>query len=393
MQFSMLKRTWAEINLDHLCHNYKVIRERVKDGAKIMAVVKADAYGHGDRYVSRTLEECGADFFAVSNIEEALSLRKNEITKPILIFGITPTKYVLELSELNITQTVFSKEYAMALNDSAKKAGVVIECHLKLDSGMSRIGFMCDSESDFEDALKCYSLSNLKFTGVFTHFAVSDESSHQAREFTKGQFEKFKGFVDKLKSCGCDVGLVHCCNSAGVLSYPEFHLDMVRPGVILYGLSPSDECVFKDLLPVMELKSVVSMVKKVPADTPVSYGRTFVTPRETTLATVCIGYADGYPRALSNRGEVLIRSKRAKILGRVCMDQIIVDVTGIDGVCEGDVVTLFGRDNNEFIGADELAKIDSTISYELICLIGKRVPRLYLKDNKPIDVVDIYFNS
>ena len=392
MQYSMLKRTWAEINLDNLCHNYKIIRERVSESAKIMAVVKADAYGHGDRYVSRTLESCGADFFAVSNIEEALSLRKNEITKPILIFGITPVKYVSELSKLNITQTVFSKEYALELNECAKREGIEIECHLKLDSGMSRIGFMCESESDFNDALECYSLSNLKFTGVFTHFAVSDESGDLSREFTKAQFDKFIGFVNRLKSSGCDVGLVHCCNSAGVLSYPEFHLDLVRPGVILYGLNPSDECVLNDLRPVMELKSVVSMVKNVPADTPVSYGRTFVTSRESTLATVCIGYADGYPRALSNKGEVLIRGKRAKIAGRVCMDQIIVDVTGIDGVCEGDVVTLFGRDGDEFIGTDELAKIDSTIPYELICLIGKRVPRLYLKDNKAVDVVDIYFN-
>lgn len=393
MQESMLKRTWAEINLDNLRHNFNVIKKSVKGGAKIMAVVKADAYGHGDHYVSKELDECGADFFAVSNIEEALSLRKSGIKKPILIFGITPTKYVSDLAKLNITQTVFSKEYAKELNDSAENSGVAVDCHLKLDSGMSRIGFRCESEDDFVFAKECYSLSNLNFTGVFTHFAVADENSESSKEFTKEQFENFARFVERLKDNGCNVGLVHCCNSAGVLSYPQFHLDMVRPGLILYGLNPSDECVCQELLPVMQLKSVVSMVKTIPADRSVSYGRTFVTPRETTLATVCIGYADGYPRSLSNRGEVLIRGKRAKIVGRVCMDQIIIDVTGIEGVRENDVVTLFGHDGNEFIGTDDLAKLDGTISYELVCLIGKRVPRLYFKGNTPIDFVDVYLNK
>ncbi len=391
MQNTMLKRTWAEINLDALCENYKVIRECVKD-AKIMAVVKADAYGHGDKYVSRTLQECGADWFGVSNIEEALSLRKNGIVKPILIFGITPIEYVKELSRLNITQTVFSFEYANELSEAALREGVEIDCHLKLDSGMSRIGFMCESAEDFEKACKCYTLPSLKFTGIFTHFAVSDESADRSKEFTKQQFERFISFTERLKDRGFDVGLRHCCNSAGVLSYPEYHLDMVRPGVILYGLNPSGECVCCKLSPVMELKSVISMVKKVPADCTVSYGRTFVTPRESKIATVCLGYADGYPRALSNRGEVLVRGSRAKIAGRVCMDQVMIDVTDIPEVCENDVVTLFGRDENEFISTDDLAKIDNTISYELICLIGKRVPRLYLKNGKATDFVDIYFN-
>ena len=389
---SMLKRTWAEINLDNLRHNFKVIKDSVKNGAKIMAVVKADAYGHGDRYVSKELEKCGADWFAVSNIEEAFSLRKSGIKKPILIFGITPINYVKDLFECNITQTVFSKEYAKELNDEAKKQGVSIECHLKLDSGMSRIGFRCDSEDDFLSAKECYFLSNLKFTGVFTHFAVADENSEMSKDFTKEQFLKFKAFTDRLKENGCETGLVHCCNSAGVLSYPEYHLDMVRPGLILYGLNPSDECTNDKLLPVMQLKSVVSMVKTIPADMSVSYGRTFVTAKETKLATVCLGYADGYPRSLSNRGEVLVRGHRAKIAGRVCMDQIIIDVTGIDDVCENDVVTLFGSDNGEFISTDDLAKLDNTISYELVCLIGKRVPRLYFKDNKATDFVDVYSN-
>ncbi len=391
MRTSMLKRTWAEINLDHLCHNYKVIKERVKT-AKIMAVVKADAYGHGDRYISRALQECGADYFGVSNIEEALSLRKNGIVKPILIFGITPPEYVKELSRLGITQTVFSAEYAKELNDACVREGAVVECHLKVDSGMSRIGFMCDDKNDFEKACECYSLSNLRFKGIFTHFAVSDEENERSKNFTREQFEKFLSFTKALEERGFEVGLRHTCNSAGVLSYPEYHLDMVRPGVILYGLNPSGECVCKDLKPVMELKSVVSMVKKVPENKSVSYGRTFVTAKDTTLATVCLGYADGYPRALSNQGEVLVHGRRAKIAGRVCMDQVMIDVSEIETVRENDVVTLFGHDGNEFIGADDLAKIDGTISYELICLIGKRVPRLYLKDNIPLDFVDIYFN-
>lgn len=385
MQSVFLKRAWAQINLDNLKNNYSVIRASLNPETKILAVVKANAYGHGDETVSRELEKMGADFFGVSNIEEALFLRKSGVTRPILIFGYTPAEFANVLSENEITQTVFSKEYAESLNEVALKNGVTVSTHVKIDSGMGRIGFRALNE-----VLECFKLKGLCVCGMFTHFAVADEKDIPEKDYTKKQFEFFSKIVDGVKQNGFDPGICHCSNSAGVLSYPEYQLDMVRPGIILYTDRASDGCVCDKLLDVMELKSTVAMVKKVNKGECVSYGCTFKAERETLVATAPVGYADGLPRSASNGGEVLILGKRAKIIGRVCMDQIMIDVTDIPNVKAGDVVTIFGKDQEEFISIQEFSKNDSTISYEKLCMVGKRVPRVYLSGGEIVKIDDFY---
>lgn len=385
MQMGFLRRTWAEIDLDNLTNNYKVIRSFLKADTKLLAVVKANAYGHGDEQVASLLEKAGADFFGVSNVEEALFLRRSGITIPILILGVTPTEYVTQLCENNITQTVFSKEYANNLSECAIKNGIKVDCHVKVDSGMTRIGFR-----DQNEVLECFNLGGISVSGMFTHFAVADESLEDKKDYTKKQYDFFLKVVEIVKQNGFDPGICHCCNSAGVISYPEYHFDMVRPGIILYGSYPSEECVCENLLPVMQFKSAVSMVKWVKKGEFISYGCTFKAENDMLVATLPVGYADGYPRSVSNKAQVLIKGCRANVIGRVCMDQMMIDVTHVPNVKMGDVATLLGCDGNEKITAEEIAKLDGTISYEILCDIGRRVPRVYLKSGKVENVVNIY---
>lgn len=382
-----LKRTWAEVDADSLASNFNAIRSYVRPDCKLMAIVKADAYGHGAPFVANEFEKLGADYFGVSNIEEAVQLRNSGIKRPILILGFTPPECAGEMIEKNITQTVMSLDYAHLLSEEAKKAGGALRVHIKIDSGMSRIGFLYhggieDNES-IEEIIKVSKLPALDLEGIFTHFAVSDEPE---KDFTKIQFGRFMEAIERLSQNGIKFKLRHCCNSAGLLNFPEMQLDMVRPGIILYGLTPSDGMpVPIKLKPAMALKTVISQVKTLSKGTAVSYGMKYETSGDTRVATLPIGYADGFTRSLSNSADVLINGKRARIIGRVCMDQCMADVTEIPDVNENAVVTVIGGDGNESISIEEVAGKMGTINYETACLIGKRVPRVFYKDGKIVE--------
>ena len=375
-----LKRTWAEIDLTALQENYRTIRALVDPAATPVAVVKADAYGHGAVECGKALAQAGAEWMAVSNIDEALQLRRAGLTTPILILGYTPPDMAGVLAEQAIVQTLLDGDYAASLSRAAAKAKVTVTAHLKIDTGMSRIGFWFhDAEQDaacIDDMVVACSLPHLRVEGIFTHFASADEPSGVS--FTDRQHDAFIAATKLLEQRGITFRYRHCCNSAATIDRPAFHHDMVRPGLILYGLVPDASIAGKvPLRPVMQLKTVISMLKTVPAGTPVSYGRTFVTARETRVATVPIGYADGYPRACGNKGYMLVNGQKAPVIGRVCMDQCLLDVTDIDGVTVGMTVTVFGTDHGAYLPVEQLAAWQDTISYEIICLIGKRVPRIY----------------
>ena len=385
------RRTWVDIDLDAIQHNLNMIRQRT-DGAEIMCIVKADAYGHGVEHIALEYQRMGIRWFGVSNIEEAVELRKCGIRGDILILGYTPHKVTRLLSDYDITQAVFSEEYAEGLSAAAVELGVTVKCHIKADTGMGRIGFNCRSEdsadAQLEPCARVCALPGLEVNGIFTHFAVADDGE-DGEEFTRGQYASFVRLIDNLAQRGITFRWRHCCNSAGTLEYPGMHLDMVRPGIILYGLSPSSVQRGRfDLQPVMHLRSVISMVKPLEAGATVSYGRTFTAPHDMVLATAPIGYADGYPRILSGRQEVLVRGQRVPIVGRVCMDQLMLDVTGVEGVKEGDRVTAFGIDGSAEIPVDELADKMGTINYELICRMARRVPRVYRRGGKAITHTD-----
>lgn len=383
-----LRRTWAEVSLDALRHNLQAIRRLLSPGCRLMAVVKADAYGHGDRFCAREMADAGADWFGVSNIEEALSLRDAGITQPILILGTTPPEEAGTLCSRGITQTVFSLEYAMQLQAEAQRQGVTVSAHIKIDSGMGRIGFdSFDRESCVDAVAAACALKNLSAEGIFTHFSSADEDGGEDDGYTRAQFARFMAVIGALEQRGLRFPLRHCCNSAATLRFPEMHLDMVRPGLILYGLYPGECCrPFARLQPAMQLKSAVSMVKDLPAGRSVSYGRHFLSGAPMRVATLPIGYADGYHRALSGRGEMLLCGRRVPVIGNVCMDQLMCDVTDVPGVRAGDVATIFGEGEGAFLPIEEMADAIGTISYEIVCLIGKRVPRLYFRDGQPCGV-------
>lgn len=380
------KRTWAEINLNSIEYNFRNIKNKLSERTKILCVLKADAYGHGAEFLVKEYEKLGADWYGVSNIDEAVQLRNAGAKKPILIFGYTNPEMVETLYKYDISQAVFSLQYAQKLSEICEKIGSKIKIHIKVDTGMSRIGFFCQSEESINNSAKeikqLKNLKNLEIEGIFTHFSVSDDMTNNT-EYTIKQYNNFCSIIKKIENEGMKIPIKHCCNSGGIISCPGMHMDMVRAGVILYGLYPSEEVKDKiDLKPVMQLKTVVSQVKEIPENTSVSYGRTFVSNKKMKIASVSIGYADGYSLKFSNTAELLIHGKRAKIVGRVCMDQLMIDITDIEDVKEGDEVTVFGTDNPQNISVDELAKIAGTINYEIVCLIGKRVPRIYIKDGK-----------
>ena len=369
-----LKRTWAEISIPALLHNFNLIKKQA-EGSYLMPVVKADAYGHGAEAIATALKDAGADSFAVSNLEEALKLRKYGIGGPILILGSTPPENADILAQNNITQAIFSLEYAKAL--SMNTNGKPICVHIKLDTGMGRIGFNFRQNEflNLEEIFSVYSLENIVVTGLFTHFCVADSVDTDDMAYTEEQYNRFTAVIEKIKTKGLDTGLIHCSNSAGIIHSGKFLMDICRPGIILYGLNPSSSVTFKGIKPVMTLKSVVSMVKHINKGETLSYGRTFNSEKEMKIATVTAGYADGYPRLLSNKGEVIINGKRADIVGNICMDQFMIDVTDIPDVKSGDEVILFGEE----LTADEVAEKCSTIGYEIICGITQRVPRIIIK--------------
>lgn len=365
----------AEIDLGAIAHNIKQIKGLLKPGTQMMAVVKAGAYGHGALPVARVALANGAARLAVAILNEALALREGGVTAPILILGYTPEEQAELLVAHDITQTVFTMEMARALSAAAVKAGKTAKVHLKVDTGMSRIGVTPEEAPDFAAALA--DLPGLEVEGAFTHMATADETD---KSFTRRQFGRFMQAMDGIAARGVNIPVKHAANSATTLELPEMHLDLVRPGIIIYGLWPSAEVKrIIDLKPAMQLKAKIAYVKEVPAGTSVSYGRKFTTTGPARIATLPIGYADGWSRLLSNKAEVLIHGRRAPLIGRVCMDQCMVEVTGIPQVQAGDEAVLFGRQGDQFLPVEEVAAKMGTINYELVCLISKRVPRVYVE--------------
>lgn len=369
-------RTWAEINLKHLEHNYCALRTILPTGCRFLGVVKANAYGHGAIPVAEKLVSLGADYLAVACLDEALELRGAGITAPILILGHTPVQRGRELVANHITQTVFNAETAQALSQIALEMGVVLTVHLKLDTGMSRLGWLCDEVEQGNTVADIAALSTLKgldVEGIFTHFSDSDGSE----EYTALQFQRFMSTLEQLELLGITFPIRHCANSAATLNYPHTHLDMVRPGIALYGHYPDPSCNRAGgimLRPVMAVKSRVASVKEVSDHTPISYGRTHHVVGSTRLAAVPIGYADGLFRLCSNQIAFVVGGAQAKQIGRICMDMCMIDVTDIPQVAVGDEVTIYGQDMPIELAAD----IVGTIQYELLCAVSRRVPRIYL---------------
>lgn len=370
------RRTWAQIDLDAVRDNYEYIRRQLAEDCRLMAVVKADAYGHCVQYIAKLYDELGVAWFAVSNLEEALQLRQMGLSQRILILSYTPPEAVESLAAHNITTAVVSLEHAEALSARAAACGVHLTVHVKVDTGMARVGLR-----DTADIIAAARLPHLTAEGIFTHFATADTEDEA---FVRTQFAAFQAHIAAAKAAGVEFSLHHCCNSAATLRYPEMHMDMVRPGIILYGCMP-DGSANPHLRPALSLKTVVSQVKTVEAGETVSYGRTFTASQPMQLATVPIGYADGYSRLFSNRAAMLVAGKRAPVVGRVCMDQTMLDVSGVETVAAGDTVTVFG----EGLPVEELATAIGTISYELLCLIGKRVPRVIVQSGDIIGVHDV----
>jgi len=385
-------RVYASIDLDSIVHNLTQLQSNMlKKQAKMMAVIKADGYGHGAIPIAKVLEEIPFVWgYAAATAEEAFLIRKSGIKKPILILGYTFPEHYEELIDLNITQTIFEEKTAKIFSKIALDKGKTAKFHIAIDTGMSRIGFTPNQES-LHIIKEIVSLPNVKCEGIFTHFAKADEVD---KTFSYKQQEIFLEFLEKLENQGISFVLKHSSNSAGIIDLPNSNMDLVRSGISLYGMYPSDEVeknkVF--LKQALSLKSHVIYVKDVPVGAGVSYGSTYITERPMKIATVPVGYADGYPRSLSNQGYVLIHGKKSPILGRVCMDQFMVDVTHIEQVMQGDIVTLIGQDKEEHITVEELAEISKRFNYEFVCDLGKRIPRIYLKDGKIVEQID-YFKS
>ena len=384
----LLKRTWADVSLDNLAHNYTLLRSCTPKSCKFLGVVKADAYGHGAVPISRRLTELGADFLAVSNFEEALQLRRADLRLPILILGYTPPVYAPDMADMGIRQEVNSLEYAQQLNDRMAGSGKRLITHLKLDTGMSRLGFpVFHGERSLEVIRSALTLPQLQWEGVFTHFPSADSCRDEDRAFTRQQFERFLTTVDALKG-SAEFELRHCCNSAATLLYPEYALDMVRPGIATYGISPSPELAgVADLRPMMSLRTTISQVREYPAGVSVSYGRSYTTPSPRRLAVLCIGYADGLSRRLSNNVSFILRGKLVPQCGRICMDMCMIDVTDVPEAKVGDVVTLFGTDGQSSYSVENMAYQLDTIPYEILCGINKRTPRIYLDGKQRIEVL------
>ena len=379
----LIRPVWAEINLDSLAYNMKNIK-KLANGREVIGVVKADAYGHGSVEVSKVLLENGASRLAVAIITEAVELRKNNIKAPIMILGYTPLEFGETLVNNDIEQTVYDLEYAKSLSDIAINMGKKAKIHIALDTGMGRIGFL-PNEDSLNKVLEIASLKGIEIVGIFTHFSTADEEN---KEYTYEQFSKIKNFNNMLLEKGLDIPLKHASNSGAIIDLPETYLDCVRAGIILYGYYPSDE-VKKEKLPlktVLTLKTKIVHVKKLDKDMYISYGRTFKTERDSIIATIPIGYADGYSRLLSGKAKVIVNGKFAKVVGRICMDQCMIDVTDIGDVKVSDEVILLGEDGDLKFNADDMAEAMGTINYEVLCMIRHRIPRIYIKDNEIVEV-------
>lgn len=375
-------RCWVEIDIDKVKKNYKTIDQHIGK-TKIMAVVKANAYGHGDVVIAKALQDLGVDFFAVSSVDEAVQLRTHGIDQRILILGYTPNEHFHYLHEMEITQCIMSLEYAQALNIYCQEHACSIEAHVKIDTGMSRLGIPCvEANNQIEDVIAVYALESIKVNGIFSHFSVADTFKNPLdAAYTDQQIVLFDNVLATLQAKGIEYGITHLQNSYGCLNYPNLTYDYARPGIILLGNASDDQIALKyptDLEPSLEWKANVSLVKVVKKGTYVSYGRNYQAKEDMLVATVSCGYADGINRQASNKfHEVLIEGKRCSIIGNICMDQFLVDVSKVPQVRAGDTVTIVGSDGNEYIAIDELSRSANTINNESFCLISSRVPRFY----------------
>ena len=378
--------TYVEVNLDNLAHNYSEIRRIVRKETQVMPVIKANGYGHGAVELAKLYSSLGVNRFAVSLLNEAIELRRAGIDKPILVLNFTPDFQMSDVAANDLTQAIYRYEDAVALSEAAAAMDKKLKIHIKLDTGMSRIGFL-PSDDSIENVLKISQLPNLEIEGIFTHFAKSDEAD---KSFTRLQFDRFMRMVESIEEKGLTIPLKHVSNSAAIIDLPEYNLDIVRPGIILYGYYPSDDVKKEriDLRPAMTLRTIVSNIKTLPADTGISYNHVYRTPAEARIATVPIGYADGYPRTLTGKGQVYIAGKRVTINPRICMDQMMFDVTGLRDVNVGDEVIYFGYGNRDWPSVDEVAKTFGTINYEIVCMMGRRLPRVYLKGGKVVRTLD-----
>ena len=373
-------RVKAVISLDAVEQNFREMRKNIAEDTKMIAVVKADAYGHGAVPIAHLIENHDYIWgFAAATAEEAVHLRQAGITKPILILGIVFDEYFPELVQYDIRPAVCEYDEAKKLSDEAVLQNKTVHIHIALDTGMTRIGY-ADIPESVEEIKKIAELPNLEIEGMFTHFARADEYD---RSPAMVQLERYQDFSKRVEEAGVDIPLHHCSNSAGIIRVPEANLSIVRAGITIYGIYPSSE-VERDIVklaPVMELKSHITYVKDVPAGAAISYGGTYVADKKKRVATIPVGYADGYPRQLSNKGWVLIHGKKAPILGRVCMDQFMVDVTDIPDTVFMDEVVLIGRDGDDEITVEELSEICGRFNYEFVCCLGKRIPRVYKGSN------------
>lgn len=384
--FSETRPVWIEINLDNLENNFKEIRKIVNKNTMIMAVIKANGYGHGSIELGKMYKEIGAERLAVSILTEAIELRKADIEGPIMVLSYTPHSQMGLVVDYDIIQGIYSYDDANYLSNKAVEKNKIAKIHIKVDSGMGRIGFLPNEES-VENIARISKLPNIEIEGIFTHFAKADETD---KNFTEKQYEKFNWVVNKLEDRNINISIKHVSNSACIIDLPQYNLDMVRPGIILYGYYPSEE-VNKDnikLMPAMTLKAKISNIKTVSENTGISYGHIYSTTKESIIGTIPIGYADGYSRILSGKGFVYIKGKRVPIVGRICMDQMMIDVTDVEDVQIGDEVVLFGCGNENFPKVEEISSLLGTINYELICMMGRRLPRVYIRGNEIINIVD-----
>ena len=380
---SDLRRTWAEIDLDTLASNYRKLKAHIGPNVKFMGIVKADAYGHGSVQVSRCLQEQGADYLAVSSADEAIELRHNGISMPILILGHTPRDQVEKLIDNDITQSVTCEAKAVNYSEEAARLGRDLKVHIKVDTGMSRLGYLCDGDfyaGGVQGIVEACQMPGLKPEGIFTHFAMSDEEGEEALEYTRHQFELFEKVIDAVEGqWGHTFSICHCANTGATARYPETHLDMVRPGLLLYGYG--DFARDLGLEPVMSLKSAIQTIKHYPAGTKVSYGGMYTTTKKTRMGVLPYGYADGFLRSLSNKAHVMTAEGPAQQCGRICMDMSMIDLTDKPSVGVGCEVEIFGKDNP----VEDMAAAGDTIPYELVCAVSKRVPRIYYKGGTVIE--------
>ncbi len=393
--YDIQKRLWAEIDLDAAAHNFKVIKDSAAGGAGVCCAIKANGYGLGAVRLAELYSSLGAQMFAVAGIEEALELRCAGVSLPILVLGYTPASCAADLAKYDLSQTVYSFEYARELSKFATNSGVMVKAHIKIDSGMGRLGFAVgpDTDTEYLDLIyDCATLPGIDTEGIFTHFCVSD-GGDDGEQFTRRQFECFRLAFTYLEGRGIKFKYRHCANSAAIFDYPEYHLDMVRAGIALYGINPSPKLRnIPDLKEALTLKSVISHIKTVNSGESISYGRTYIAQTERRIASVPIGYADGLFRRLSG-GKIsfTVNGKPAPIVGRICMDQTMIDVTDIPDVKPFDEIFIYGKD--ALTSAQDVASIGDTIGHEVLTIIARRVPRVYKKGGEIICVEDYLFEK